>query len=115
MGIMLLNKYELKWSVGRQLGLLILMMLLTMASAYAQETTVTTGANVAGLCTLLAWLKAAVAVTAIIAGVIMVMNSQFAGKSAFIGELCTNIILGCVVVGVLGYLVTATGLSPSCS
>lgn len=108
MGIMSLS--EFKWTPVRQLGLFVFLVLIASVDAFAQS-----AGNVSGLCTLLGWLKSAVAVTAIIAGVIMVMNSQFGGKSAFIGELCTNIILGCVVVGVLGYLVQATGLSPACS
>lgn len=91
-----------KFAVGAATFLLVGM-------ANAQVGTGGTG----GLCQIGFWLKTVIGATAILAGLIMVINSFF-GKSEIIADIVTKILVGCAIVAMLGFLVAQTGLNNSC-
>lgn len=100
---------------------LLLVVALLPVEAWAQ-TTVSIGggarnanASVAGFCAIAAWFELIVGAVALIAGIMYVINSFFA-KSNVMGEIVTNVLLGCIIVGVLGWLIgLALGTGTQCA
>lgn len=70
---------------------------------------------VTGICALAGWFKIILGAVAIVAGLIYIINSFFT-KSNVLGDIITNVLLGCLVAGVLGYLVSLTlGVGTQCA
>jgi hypothetical protein len=89
----------LKWS-------LLIASVLEASSVNAQSVT--------GLCSIATFLKAAVGVVAVVAILVLVINSFFT-KSSVIGDVVTTVLIGCIFAVGATAMITATGLSPSCS
>jgi len=71
--------------------------------------------SVAGFCAIAGWFKLIVGAVALIAGIMYVINSFFA-KSNVMGEIVTQVLLGCIIVGVLGWLIgLALGTGTQCA
>jgi hypothetical protein len=70
--------------------------------------------SVSGLCMLVSYYKMFLGVVAMLAVLFYVGNSFF-GKSALVAEIAQNVLIGCVVATLAGALVSATGLTASCS
>ena len=71
-------------------------------------------AGMSGLCLLYAYLMTAVGVIALLAGVVIVINS-FWSKNSAIGEIVQTVLIGCILIGLLAAIVSkALGTNVSC-
>jgi len=87
-----------QWALA--LAICAAMVLLPMAQAFAQTTTGTTGTATAGistLCVVKTWVMNMAKVAAVIALVLLVLNSFF-GKNSVVGEIIQYVLIGCVII-----------------
>jgi hypothetical protein len=68
------------------------------------------GINVSGLCDFADGLKMIAGAVAVVAIIVLAINSFFS-KSSVIGDIITTVIIGCVVVAGAAQLVSLTGLA----
>lgn len=64
-----------------------------------------------GMCTMITWLRNIVGGAAVLAVMLLVINSFF-GKSALIGEIIEKVLIGCIVIGAFGAILQSTGVTP---
>jgi len=67
-----------------------------------------------GLCSFAGWLKTLATTAAIIAVIMVVLNSLFM-KSSVVGDIIVTVIIGCVIMAAAPYIISLTGLAPNCS
>lgn len=67
-----------------------------------------------GLCSFAAWLKNVATTAAIVALILLVLNSFFL-KSSVVGDIIMYVVIGCVIIAAAPEVIQITGLSPSCS
>jgi len=70
--------------------------------------------STAGLCSFAGWLKQLAIVAAIIALILLVINSFFA-KSSLIGDIIITVIIGCVIMAAAPQIISLTGLASNCN
>lgn len=68
----------------------------------------------AGLCSFAEWLKNVATTAAIVALILLVLNSFFL-KSSVVGDIIMYVVIGCVIIAAAPEVIQITGLSPSCS
>jgi len=68
------------------------------------------GVNVSGLCDFAEGLKMIAGAVAVVAIIVLAINSFFS-KSSVIGDIITTVIIGCVVVAAAAEMVYLTGLT----
>ena len=66
------------------------------------------------LCTIVGYYKSIMGAAALIAGLMLALNSFFS-KNALIADLLQTVIITCVIVGVLPALIAVTGLTVGCA
>lgn len=71
-------------------------------------------ATAGGLCVFAGWLKTLATTAAIIAVIMVVLNSLFM-KSSVVGDIIVTVIIGCVIMAAAPYIISLTGLAPNCS
>lgn len=86
----------------------------TLLAASVLEASSVNAQSVSGLCSITTFLKAAVAVIAVVAVLVLVINSFFT-KSSVIGDVVTTVLIGCVFAVGANAMISATGLAPACS
>jgi hypothetical protein len=81
--------------------------LLLAPAAFAQATGSAPG--VGAICTLVQYYKQLIGGIALIAGIVWFVG--YVNKKDSLTDLAQTVIIGCVVVGALSYLISATGIS----
>lgn len=71
-------------------------------------------AQVAGMCQFANFLKQLATVAGIVALIVIVINSFFL-KNSVIGDIIMYVIIGCVIIVAATTIITATGLTTSCT
>jgi hypothetical protein len=98
-----------------QRGFDLLGKLLTVAAIglFANSASAAGDVGIEAICWIVEWLKTVVGAIAVIAIIIMVINS-FWSKNSLIADIATVIIIGCIVAYAAGTIVQKTGLTVSC-
>lgn len=96
----------MKSSTSKTIRIALLMTAVFIAApAYAQ--------NIGGMCTFITWVRLILGGAAVLAVLMMVLNSFFSKSSVF-GDIIQNVLIGCIIGVGATALVQATGLTVSC-
>lgn len=96
-----------KDAVGR-LATAVIAMVCIAPSAFAQ-TTVIPGDHSGAICTLANYYKELIGGVALIAGIVWFVG--YVNKKESLSDLAQTVLIGCIVVGVMSYLIGMTGLT----
>jgi hypothetical protein len=96
----------MKLNTSKSLKLTLLMAAVFMvAPAYAQ--------NIGGMCTFINWVRLILGGAAVLAVLMLVLNSFFSKNSVF-GDIIQTVLIGCIIGVGATTLISATGLVVTC-
>lgn len=96
---------RLQWQIRVMAAVFLTALALNVPDAMAQ---------VAGMCQFANFLKQLATVAGIVALIVIVLNSFFL-KNSVIGDIIMYVIIGCVIIVAATTIITATGLTTSCT
>lgn len=106
MFLKIVNLYQKNYKHVNRVGMVLASTLLYTSAANA--------GLVDALCTIVGYYKQIMGAAALVAGLMLALNSFFS-KNALIADLLQTVIITCVIVGVLPALIGVTGLTVGCA